>query len=383
MPVRAQHPQRAQQPGRPAADPVRPAVPLAHQLRVDPQAQRVQEQTPAVAGVVPGRVHPYRLAVPDRTHQITFVLHAQVVGEVVQGAAGQHRERQAVPQGDPGGRVHRAVTTAHAQHPRPGRRLRQRVTDLLRRALHDLRLRQRTLQRPDPVGGARGPVGDHHQTLALRQRGCLGTRPGRAPHLGAGRHQPPHQEGRPHAERRPGQYVTREVHTRVHPGGRHRERHRRHHRAPGRGLQRDPGREGGGRRGMPRREGRGDRLPPQLPHQRHRVQHRPGPAHRALADRVDGQRRHAERGQAPQGRPAGPRGAARGHRGGRREPQHPVVRAAAEPGKHPLGARPVPGGGRLEHPAVQIEQPAQQAAGGRGDRPVSQVQVCGHGVRLP
>lgn len=52
-----------------------------------------------------------------------------------------------------------------------------------------------------------------------------------------------------------------------------------------------------------------------------------------------------------------------GRREGRRcrEPQHPVVRAAAQPREDRPGGRPAPLGGELEQPAVEAEKPAAQA----------------------
>ena len=368
MPVRAHHAQHRQQPGGPSADPRRPVLPHPHQLRIHAQAQRVEEHALPRTAAEPPHVDPHALPVPDRLREVARVLHTEVVGEVVERAARQHRQRQSVPQCRRRGRVHRAVPAADAEHRGSGGRLVQFGAHVLGAALHDLRRGQRVRQRADPLGGPRRGVDHQHQTRAVRQHRELCAGPGGRCHLGAGRHHAPYREGRAHPQRRTRHDIAREVHAGVDPGRRHRERDRRHHRAPRRGLQRDPGREGRRGRGVTGRERRGDRLACQMPGGRDMVQQRPGTADRPLAERVDGEGRQGQRGETAGGRPAGAGGADRAHRGRRGEPQLPVAGAAAQPWQHRPGTRPVVLGGQPEEPAVQGEQPVAQRvpAGLRG-----------------
>lgn len=289
MPVGPQHPKRPEHPGRPAADPARPALPLAHQLRIHAQAARVDEDALAAVAAEPARVHAHGLAPLYGPGQVPRSLHAEVVGEVVQGAAGQYRERHAVAQGDLSGRVDRAVAAAHAEHRDTGRRLLQLGPHVRRFALDDLGRRQPVVQGAHPVGGARGGVRHHHQTLAVRQCRHLRAGPGRRDDLGARRYQAPYGERGARAQRRTGQDVARDVHTRVDPGERDRPGDRGHGGAPGRGLQRDAGREGRRRRGVAGGERGRDRLSLQLPDLGDRVQDGAGAADRALAEGADGQ----------------------------------------------------------------------------------------------
>ena len=108
----------------------------------------------------------------------------------------------------------------------------------------------------------------------------------------------------PDAQRRARQHVARVVHAGVDAGRGDGDRDRGHHGAPGLGLQRHAGREGRRRRRVPGREGGGDRLPLQLPYHRYRVQRRTLPAHRPLAERVDGRRGDGQRGD-PRAAPPG------------------------------------------------------------------------------
>ena len=162
--------------GRPAADPGGPAFPLAHELRVHAEAAGVEEAALGLTRGEPAHVDPDGVAPRERAHQITGFLHAEVQREVVEGAAGEHGEREAVAQGHAGRRVHRAVAAAHAEDAGAGGRLLQLGAHFGWFALDGLRAGERVREGVYPVPGRRALVHDDHEPGAVAERGREGFR---------------------------------------------------------------------------------------------------------------------------------------------------------------------------------------------------------------
>lgn len=103
----------------------------------------------------------------------------EVEGEVVQGPAGEHRERHPGAQRGRGRRVDRAVAAADAEHLGPGGRRGQFRLQLGALAVDQLRLRKPALEDVEAGegGGTRTGVDHHGQAVAVRQRGSPRVRP--------------------------------------------------------------------------------------------------------------------------------------------------------------------------------------------------------------
>ncbi|SIM77267.1 Uncharacterised protein [Mycobacteroides abscessus subsp. abscessus] len=225
-----------------------------HELGVGTDARRIDHH---LALVQVDQVDSADTAPSDRVDGLGHALAADVLGEVIEGAAGENRQRPVGLDRHTGSACHRAVAASHREHLRPARGRTHHFDDVIVLAqLDNFGARQRFAHLfQDPLPGAiAGRRIDHqYDTLAPGPCGCF--HPQRLARRNRRRHDRRHharaQDCQSRTDPKSREDVAGVVDAGRHPGQPHQTGEQREPKAQRRAFQADSHRERRGTRRMP------------------------------------------------------------------------------------------------------------------------------------